>query len=374
LEKEVLKRTAFYDIHKSLGAKLVEFAGFEMPVQYEGIIAEHLAVRKSVGVFDVSHMGEFFIKGKDALQFIQKVTTNDASKLSQGKVQYSAACYEDGGIVDDLLVYGYGDYYMMVVNAANIQKDYDWFKKNLKEDAVPGGRQAELVNKSDDYSLLAVQGKNSLNTVQKLTDINLSEMKYYTFTEGTIAGVSAMISRTGYTGEKVGFEILVSSDKKTSETLWNSLFDAGKEYDIKPVGLGARDTLRLEAGYCLYGNDIDSTTNTIEAGLGWITKPDKAEFNGKKKILSELNDGVSRRLAGFIVDSKLVARHGHEIHKNGEKIGYVTSGGPSPVLGKNIGMGYVKKEHSDAGNNIDIKIRNDFVKAEIVKLPFITKT
>ena len=337
-----------------------------MPVQYEGIISEHIAVRKSVGVFDVSHMGEFFIKGKDSLQFIQKVTTNDASKLSKGKVQYSAACYEDGGIVDDLLVYSYGDYYLMVVNAANIQKDYDWFKKNLKNDA-------ELINKSDEYSLLAVQGRNSLNTIQKLTDINLPEMRYYTFTEGTIAGVDAMISRTGYTGEMVGFEILMSSDKKTSEQLWNSLFDAGKEYDIKPVGLGARDTLRLEAGYCLYGNDIDSTTNTIEAGLGWITKLDKGEFIGKEKVLSELNNGVSRELVGFIVDSKLVARHSYEIYKNGEKTGHVTSGGPSPVLGKNIGMGYVKKEHSDAGNNIEIKIRNEFVKAEIVKLPFIKR-
>lgn len=361
-----MKHTAFYDIHKTLGAKLVEFAGFEMPVQYESIIAEHLAVRNSVGVFDVSHMGEFFITGKDALSFVQKVTTNDASRLLKGKVQYSAACYEDGGIVDDLLVYSGDSYYMMVVNAANIQKDFDWFKKNLSEDVG-------LVNKSDDYSLLAVQGKNSLNTIQKLTDINLSEMKYYTWRQGAIAGIDAMISRTGYTGEKIGFEILVDSEKKTSEHLWNSLFDAGKEYNIKPVGLGARDTLRLEAGYCLYGNDIDSTTNPIEAGLGWITKPDKGEFNGKEKVLSELNNGVSRKLVGFILNSKLVARHGYEIYHNGDKIGYVTSGGPSPVLGKNIGMGYVKKEYSDIGNNIDIKIRNEFVKAEIVKMPFIQK-
>jgi aminomethyltransferase len=372
-----LKRTAFYDIHKSLGAKLVEFAGFEMPIQYEGIIAEHLAVRNSVGVFDVSHMGEFFISGKDALPFIQMVTTNDASKLVPGKVQYSAACYQDGGIVDDLLVYRFNDYYMMVVNASNIQKDFEWFRKNLQGEDIPlapfKGGSVKLEDKSDAYSLLAVQGKNSLNVVQKLTDLNLSEMKYYTFTEGKIAGSDAMISRTGYTGEKIGFEIMVSSDKRTSENLWNSLFDAGKKYGIKPVGLGARDTLRLEAGYCLYGNDIDKTTNTIEAGLGWITKPDKGNFNGKEKVMSELNNGGSRKLVGFIVDSKLVARHGYEIYKDGCRAGHVTSGAPSPVLGKNIGMGYVKKEFSETGSKISIKIRNDFVEAEIVKMPFVGK-
>lgn len=338
-----------------------------MPIQYEGIIAEHLAVRNSVGVFDVSHMGEFFISGKDALPFIQKVTTNDAAKLIPGKVQYSAACYQDGGIVDDLLVYRFNDYYMMVVNASNIQKDFEWFQRNLEGDV-------KLENRSDEYSLLAVQGKNSLNVVQKLTDLKLSEMKYYTFCEGKIAGSDAMISRTGYTGEKMGFEIMVSSDKKTSENLWNSLFDAGKEYNIKPIGLGARDTLRLEAGYCLYGNDIDKTTNTIEAGLGWITKPDKGNFNGKEKVMSELNNGGSRKLVGFIVDSKLVARHEYEIYKDGQNIGYVTSGAPSPVLGKNIGMGYVKKEFSEPGSKIAIKIRNDFVEAEIVKMPFVGKT
>ncbi|MCI0450157.1 MAG: glycine cleavage system aminomethyltransferase GcvT [Chlorobi bacterium] len=354
-------------MHKSLGAKIVEFAGFEMPVQYEGIIAEHLAVRNSVGVFDVSHMGEFFVKGKDALAFVQKVTTNDASKLVKGKVQYSAACYEDGGIVDDLLVYCFGDYFLLVVNGANVQKDFEWFSKNKT------GFDVSLEDKSDDYSLLAVQGKNSITALQKLTGTNLSEMKYYTFTEGRVAGIDAIISRTGYTGEKIGFEIYVSSDKTISEKLWNSVFDAGKEFNIKPIGLGARDTLRLEAGYCLYGNDIDNTTNTIEAGLEWITKPDKGDFNGRSRIVSELENGVKRKLAGFIVDGRLVARHGYEIYANGAQSGHVTSGSFSPCMNKNIGLGYVQKQYSEPGTKIDIKIRNDFVNAEIVKIPFVGK-
>jgi aminomethyltransferase len=363
-----MKHTAFYDIHKSLGAKIVEFAGFEMPVQYEGIIAEHMAVRNSLGVFDVSHMGEFFVKGPDALAFVQSVTTNDASKLVKGKVQYSSACYEDGGVVDDLLVYSYGDFYMIVVNASNIDKDFAWFLKNKN------GFDVELTNRSDDFSLLAVQGKNSLPALQKLTDVNLAEMKYYTFKEGKVAGIDAIISRTGYTGEAIGFEIYVSSDKAASEKLWNAIFDAGKEFNIKPIGLGARDTLRLEAGYCLYGNDIDNTTNTIEAGLGWITKPKKGDFNGKSKIVSELENGSSRKLCGFIVEGRLAARHGYEIYDNkSAKIGVVTSGSISPILNKNIGLGYVTKENSEPGNIIKIKIRNDFVNSEIVKIPFISK-
>jgi len=363
----VTKQTAFYLIHRSLGAKIVDFAGFLMPVQYEGIIAEHMAVRSSVGVFDVSHMGEFFVKGSDALAFIQKVTVNDASNLVPGKVQYSAACYEDGGIVDDLLVYSFGDYYMIVVNASNIDKDFEWFKNNT------AGFDVELKNRSDDFSLLAVQGEKSLPTLQKLTGTNLSEMKYYTFKEGMVAGIDAIISRTGYTGEKIGFEIYIPSEVVASEKLWNSIFDAGKQYNIKPIGLGARDTLRLEAGYCLYGNDIDNTTNTIEAGLGWITKPGKGDFNGKPKIISELEHGPSRKLVGFTVSSRLVARHGYEIFSNGSRIGHVTSGSSSPVLGKNIGLGYVKKEFADTGKKFQVKIRNEYVNAEVVKLPFIEK-
>lgn len=361
------KKTAFYDIHKAFNAKIVDFAGFEMPVQYDGIIAEHMAVRNSVGVFDVSHMGEFFVKGPDALAFVQKCTTNDASKLTKGKIQYSAMCYEDGGVVDDLLVYCYGDYFMLVVNASNIEKDFNWLSSNK------AGFNVELTNRSDDFSLLAVQGKNAIAVLKKLTDTDLEAMKYYTFTEGKIAGVDAIISRTGYTGESVGFEIYIPSDKTTSEKVWNEIFKAGEVYNIKPIGLGARDTLRLEAGYCLYGNDIDKTTNTIEAGLGWITKPKKGEFNGKSKVDSELANGSARKLAGFIVNGRLAARHGYEIYDNDNKIGHVTSGSISPCLNKNIGLGYVETKYSAPGTKIKIKVRNDFVEAEIVKIPFVGK-
>lgn len=361
------KKTAFYDIHKAYNAKIVSFAGFEMPVQYEGIIAEHMAVRNSVGVFDVSHMGEFFVKGKDALAFIQKCTTNDASKLTPGKVQYSAMCYEDGGIVDDLLVYCYDDYYMLVVNASNIEKDFNWLSSNKN------GFEVELTNRSDDFSLLAVQGKNAINTLQKLTDTELEPMKYYTFTEGKIAGVDAIISRTGYTGEAIGFEIYITSDVPAGEKIWKEIFKAGEEFNIKPIGLGARDTLRLEAGYCLYGNDIDNTTNTIEAGLGWITKPNKGEFNGKQKIASELANGPFRKLAGFIVSGRLPARQGYELYSGENKIGHVTSGSMSPVLNKNIGLGYVDSIYSAPGSKINVKVRNDYVEAEVVKIPFVSK-
>ncbi|MCC6866450.1 MAG: glycine cleavage system aminomethyltransferase GcvT [Ignavibacteria bacterium] len=361
------KKTAFYDLHKSYNAKIVDFAGFEMPVQYDGIISEHMAVRNSVGVFDVSHMGEFFVNGKDALAFLQKCTTNDVSKLSTGKIQYSAMCYEDGGVVDDLLVYCFGDQYMLVVNASNIEKDFNWLSSNKT------GFDAELVNRSDDFSLLAVQGKNSLPALQKLTDTDLSSLKYYTFAEGKIAGVDAVISRTGYTGEAMGFELYISSDITTSEKVWKEIFKAGEEFNIKPIGLGARDTLRLEAGYCLYGNDIDKSTNTIEAGLGWITKPKKGEFNGKSKVEAELANGSKRKLIGFIVAGRLPARQGYEIYCNNKKIGAVTSGSMSPCLNKNIGLGYVESAFAIPGTNIKIKIRSDFADAEIVKTPFIGK-
>lgn len=362
------KQTAFYDLHKAYNAKIVDFAGFEMPVQYEGIIAEHMAVRNSVGVFDVSHMGEFFVKGKDALAFIQKCTTNDASKLSPGKIQYSAMCYEDGGVVDDLLVYCFGDYYMLVVNASNIEKDFNWLKSNI------GSLDLELTNRSDDFSLLAVQGKNSITTLQKLTDTDLSALKYYTFAEGKVCGVDTIISRTGYTGEGMGFEIYISSDKATSEKIWKEVFKAGEEFSIKPIGLGARDTLRLEAGYCLYGNDIDKTTNTIEAGLSWITKPKKGDFNGKTKVDSELANGSARKLVGFIVEGRLAARHGYEIYYDENKIGFVTSGSISPCLNKNIGLGYVEAKYAEPGTRIKIKVRNDFIDAEVNKIPFVGKS
>ncbi len=359
-----MKKTGFNNIHKKLGAKLVEFAGYEMPVQYEGIIAEHKAVRDSVGVFDVSHMGEVEVRGKDAFAFVQKITTNDVSKLKAGDIQYSAMCYKDGGIVDDLLVYNCGDYFMLVINASNIEKDFKWMQENLSGDV-------SLKNISDNISLLAVQGKNSLATLQKLTDVDLSKIEYYKFVFGKLAGQNAIISHTGYTGEKVCFEIYSSSEVKKSEELWNAVFEAGKEFDIKPIGLGARDTLRLEYAFRLYGNDMDENSNTIEAGLGWITKPDKGEFNGKEVIL-KAKENSSRKLVGFIVDDRMVARHGQEVYSGDKKIGVVTSGSLSPVLNKNIGLAYIDNGYNKTGSQIEILIRDKKIKATVTKTPFIS--
>lgn len=359
-----MKKTGFNNIHRKLGAKLVEFAGYEMPIQYEGIIAEHKSVRESVGVFDVSHMGEVEVRGKDAFEFVQKLTTNDVSKLEKGDVQYSAMCYEDGGIVDDLLVYNCGDYFMLVINASNIEKDFKWMEKNKFGDV-------QLKNISDEISLLAVQGKNSLSTLQKLTDTDLSKIEYYKFVFGKVAGQDVIISHTGYTGEKVCFEIYSSSDVKKSEELWNAIFEAGKEFNIKPVGLGARDTLRLEHAFRLYGNDMDEKCNTIEAGLGWITKTDKGDFNGKEPIL-RAKENLTRKLVGFIVEDRMVARHGQEVFSaDGKKIGVVTSGSMSPMLNKNIGLAYIDKGFNKTGSEIFISVRDKKVKAIIVKTPFL---
>ncbi len=361
-----LKRTAFYDTHVALGAKIVEFGGFEMPVQYSGIIEEHKRVRESVGVFDVSHMGEVYVSGKDALAFVQKITVNDASKLSKGRVQYSAMCYPDGGIVDDLLVYYLADErFMLVINASNIQKDFEWMQKNVSGDV-------KLENRSDAISLLAIQGPNSLATLQKLTAVDLSSIPYYHFTEGKLAGVEMIISRTGYTGE-LGFEIYFPSDIATGKKVWDAIMEAGKEFNIGPAGLGARDTLRLEMGFCLYGNDIDQTTHPLEAGLGWITKLDKGEFNGKNVIANAKAEGLKRRLVGFALAEKAFPRHGYAIHSNGEKIGDVTSGTFSPILDKGIGMGYVSLKFSKAGTNVNIMIRNREIPATVTGLPFIKK-
>lgn len=358
------KRTAFYDIHRSIGGKLVGFAGFEMPIQYEGIIKEHLAVRNSVGVFDVSHMGEVEVTGKDAFDYVQKLTTNDVSKLGEGKIQYSAMCKPDGGIVDDLLVYDMGEKFMLVINASNIEKDLNWMEENLSGDT-------QLKNISDEISLLAVQGPNALNVLQKLTDTDLSSIPYYNFANGKMAGQDVIISHTGYTGEKVCFEIYSSSDKENSEALWNAIMEAGQEFDIQPCGLGARDTLRLEYAFRLYGNDMDETTNPIEAGLGWITKMEVEEFNGRDAIQKVKDEGLKRKLVGFEVEGKLVARHGAEIYRGDEKIGYVTSGGPSPVLEKNIGLGYVKKGFDALDTEIEIDVRGKRIKALVVKTPFL---
>lgn len=358
-----MKKTAFNNIHKKFGAKLVDFAGYEMPVQYEGIIAEHKAVRESVGVFDVSHMGEVEVRGKDAFDFVQRITTNDVSKLETGDVQYSAMCLKDGGIVDDLLVYNCGDHYMLVINASNIDKDIKWMQENLSGDVT-------LKNISDETSLLAVQGKNSLATLQKLTDINLSEIEYYKFVTGNIAGQDAIISHTGYTGEKVCFELYTSSDIKKSEDLWNAIFEAGKEFGIKPAGLGARDTLRLEHAFRLYGNDMDESNNTIEAGLGWITKADKGDFNGKDAVI-KAKETQEKKLVGFIVEDRSVARHGQEVFSGDKKIGVVTSGSMSPMLNKNIGLAYIDKGFNKTGTPVEIAVRDKKVKATITKTPFI---
>jgi aminomethyltransferase len=360
-----LKRTAFFDIHNRLGGKIVEFAGFEMPVQYDGIIAEHNRVRQAVGVFDVSHMGEIEVWGRDALAFVQTVTINDAAKLTEGRVQYSAMCYDDGGIVDDLLVYNMGDHYMLVVNGSNIAKDFEWMLRHVSGDV-------KLKNHSDEISLLAVQGPKSLATLQKLTQADISAIQYYHFIRHKLAGVDMVISRTGYTGE-LGFELYFPADIELAEKVWNALIEAGKEFSIGPVGLGARDTLRLEMGFCLYGHDIDQTTNPLEAGLGWITRPDKGEFIGRDVIKKVKTGGLKRKLVGFTLSDKAFPRQGYAIHSNGTAIGAVTSGTFSPTLDRAIGMGYVDIGHAPSGNAIDILIRGRELPATVVSLPFLKK-
>ena len=360
-----VKRTAFFDVHQRSGGKIVEFAGFEMPVQYDGIMAEHKRVRETVGVFDVSHMGEIEVWGSDALAFVQKITINDAAKLSEGRVQYSAMCYEDGGIVDDLLVYHMGDHYMLVVNAANIAKDIAWIDRYISGDV-------KLKNRSDEISLLAVQGPRSLATLQKLTSVDLSSISYYHFVRGRVAGVDMVISRTGYTGE-LGFEIYFPSDVPLAEKVWKAVMDAGKEFQIGPVGLGARDTLRLEMGFCLYGHDIDQTTNPLEAGLGWITKIDKGEFNGRSAIKGVKEHGLKRKLVGFTLDDKAFPRQGYALQSNGAAIGTVTSGTFSPTLERGIGMGYVESGYASPGTGLGVLIRGKEQRAAVVPLPFIKK-
>lgn len=357
-----MKNTALTHIHESLGAKMVPFAGYNMPVQYEGINIEHETVRNGVGVFDVSHMGEFFLKGENALKLIQKVTSNDASLLHDGKIQYSCMPNKDGGIVDDLLVYRIeNEEYMLVVNASNIEKDWNWISKH-NEFGV------EMINKSDEYSLLAIQGPDAAEALQPLTKLDLFNMKYYNFAIGTFAGIeNVLVSATGYTGSG-GFEIYIKN--KDAEHIWNEVFKVGKKFGIKPIGLAARDTLRLEMGFCLYGNDINDTTSPIEAGLGWITKFTK-DFINSENIKNQKETGVTKKLVAFEISDKGIPRHGYEIvTENGEVIGEVTSGTMSPSLKKGIGMGYVAKEFSKIGTEIFIQIRNKSIPAVVVKLPF----
>jgi aminomethyltransferase len=359
-----MKRTPFFSIHQKLGAKIVPFAGYEMPVQYSGIGEEHKAVRNAVGVFDVSHMGEFFVSGSNALSFLQKITVNDVSKLVPGKAQYSAMCYDHGGIVDDLLVYMLAENaYMIVVNAANIEKDWEWMKSHCPANV-------SFENKSDETALLAIQGPQSLVTIQKLTEVDLSTVPYYHCVRGALAGIEMMISRTGYTGE-LGFELYF--DIQHAEKIWNAVFDAGREFHITPVGLGARDTLRLEMGYCLYGNDIDQTTHPLEAGLGWITKLTKNDFIGKSAIEKAKAEGLKRKLVGVMLTDKAVPRHGYSILVNGSTIGTVTSGTFSPSLEKGIAMGYVESSYSAVGTQVQIDIRGKMAAASVVTVPFLKK-
>ncbi|MCF8411820.1 MAG: glycine cleavage system aminomethyltransferase GcvT [Melioribacteraceae bacterium] len=358
-----MKRTKFYDIHKNLGAKLVDFAGFEMPVQYSSIIAEHKAVRNSVGVFDVSHMGEFFVSGPEAEKLIQHVTVNNVANLNDGKVQYSAMCYEDGGIVDDLLVYRISDQkFMLVVNASNIEKDLAWINSNNRFDA-------KIENESDDYSLLAVQGPNSNMVINKFLGKEI-DIEYYTFLTEDYEDLEMIVSRTGYTGE-LGFELYFKGNVEQAAKIWNAIFKAGEEFEIRPVGLAARDSLRLEKGFCLYGNDIDKTTNTIEAGLGWITKLKKEDFIGKEVLVSTKSIGPERKLVAMVAEEKAFPRQGYEIAVNGEIVGKITSGTVSPILEKPIALGYVNTECANLDSEVNWIIRNKEIKAKIVKLPFV---
>lgn len=357
-----LKNTALSHIHQKLGAKMVPFAGYNMPVQYSGLIDEHNTVRNALGVFDVSHMGEFWVSGKGALDLIQYVTSNDASKLTDGKVQYSCLPNDNGGIVDDLLVYRVNEeLYMLVVNASNIEKDWNWITSKNTFDA-------KLENKSDGTSLLAVQGPKALEAMQKLTDMKLVGMEYYTFQTGKFAGAeNIIVSTTGYTGAG-GCEIYFPNE--VAEQVWNAVLEAGAEFGIKPIGLGARDTLRLEMGFCLYGNDIDDTTSPLEAGLGWITKFTK-NFNNSEALKAQKEAGLSKKLVGFELLDKGIPRHGYEVvDANSNAIGVVTSGTQSPSLNKPIGMAYVPTELSKAGSEIFINIRGKALKAVVTALPF----
>ncbi len=360
-----MKSTALTDTHVALGAKMVPFAGYNMPVSYAGLNEEHATVRNGVGVFDVSHMGEFILKGPHALDLIQKVTSNDAAVLTDGKAQYSCLPNADGGIVDDLLVYRIDSQsYLLVVNASNIEKDWNWIKKH-------DTWGVDMKNISEDTSLLAVQGPKAMDALQKLTDIKLADIPYYSFVKGKFNGIdNIVISNTGYTGAG-GFELYF--DNKHAQAMWDGIFKAGEEFGIKPIGLGARDTLRLEMGFCLYGNDIDDTTSPIEAGLGWITKFNK-DFTNKVNIEQHKLQGVTKKLVGFEMIDRGIPRHDYPIaDASGAIIGKVTSGTQSPTLNKAIGLGYVKTEFSKADSEIFIIIRDKAIKAKVCKIPFLKK-
>ena len=359
-----MKQTPFTDVHIGLGAKMHEFAGYNMPIEYTGILDEHTTVCNAVGVFDVSHMGEFWINGPNSLELIQKITSNDASTLRVGKIQYTSFINEKGGIIDDLLLYHMEqEKYMLVVNAGNIQKDWEWCKKQNTMGAT-------LENASDHTALLAVQGPKATEVLQKLTNTDLTSIPYYAFEYGTVAGVEdVIISNTGYTGAG-GFELYFYPNK--GEQIWNAIFDAGKEFGIKPAGLGARDTLRLEMGFNLYGNDMTEETSPLEAGLGWITKfTEGNNFIGRDALEKQKAEGVTRKLCAFTLTERGIPRHGYKIVNSAdEEIGEVTSGTMSPMLKVGIGMGYVEAKYATPGTEILIKVRNKNLKAEVVKPPF----
>ena len=355
------KKTALYDRHIEAGAKMVEFAGYWMPIQYSSMTEEHLAVRQTAGLFDVSHMGEFIFKGDKTSDILDYITINNVSKLSVGQVQYSAMCYDNGGIVDDLLVYRFKDKFMTVVNASNLDKDFSHMKSHT-------GKGVELTNISDIITLLALQGPQSLKILSKLTDIDLGSIPYYWFTEGKVAGIDTIISRTGYTGE-LGFELYI--DKNYSVKLWDALFEAGTPLGLKPVGLGARDSLRLEMKYCLYGNDIDETTNPLEAGLGWITKLKKeSNFIGKNALLKIKNDGLTRKLIGFELEGKAIPRHHYPVYAGGKEVSEVASGIFSPSVKKGVGTCYLPAEMCETGFEFEVDIRGKRIKATVVETPF----
>ena len=360
-----MKNTPFTEKHIALGARMAEFAGYNMPISYSGINDEHQAVRKNAGVFDVSHMGEFMLKGEKALDLIQRVTSNDASKLVAGKAQYSCLPNENGGIVDDLIVYCIEEnkVYMLVVNASNIQKDWDWISKFNTENV-------EMHNISDKTCLLAIQGPEATKILEPLTEVDILNMKYYTFQKGKFAGIdNVLISATGYTGSG-GIEIYFEDKDDNANVIWNKIFEEGSSKGLKPIGLAARDTLRLEMGYCLYGNDIDDTTSPLEAGLGWITKLNK-DFVAKDILVKQKAEGITRKLAGIEMMEKGIPRHGYEIqNKEGEVIGQVTSGTQAPSLQKAIAMAYLKVPYSKIDSEVFIKIREKLVPAKVVKMPF----
>lgn len=360
-----MKNTPFTQTHIALGAKMAEFAGYNMPISYTGINEEHHCVRTNAGVFDVSHMGEFMLKGPDALDLIQRVTSNDAAKLTDGQAQYSCLPNDQGGIVDDLLVYcvEQNKVYMLVVNASNIEKDWNWISKH-------NTKGVEMHNISEKTALLAVQGPKATEYLQQLTDMDITNLKYYTFTKGKFAGVdNVLVSATGYTGAG-GVEIYFEDKGNDAGKIWDEIFRVGTPHGMKPIGLAARDTLRLEMGFCLYGNDIDDTTNPIEAGLGWITKFTK-DFTARPIIEKYKTGGVSRKLVGLEMIDRGIPRHGHTIQNaEGKEIGVITSGTQSPSLGKAIGMAYIAKEHASVGSDVFIMIRDKAIKAQVVKMPF----